>query len=136
MDVGDPSNFVRIQDLFNRKHDRITQHLHGYSYRDEEIRESIKDVFERCSYLCDPHGATGYRAAQDYRKKHPEMTGVFLETAHPAKFRETVEEVIKVPLELPQRLAKFESRVKKSLVINPDYQEFRTWLLDSSRSRQ
>ncbi len=131
MDVGDPSNFVRILDLFNHNYEWITEHLHGYSYSDREIREIIKEVYREKGYLCDPHGATGYRAAQTYRKEHPELTGIFLETAHPAKFRETVEEQIGEAVELPERLAAFTDRKKEAVFLQPDYQEFKQYLLQS-----
>jgi threonine synthase len=128
MDVGDPSNFVRILDLFNQKYEWITEHLKAYSYKDSEIRETIAEVRQRTGYLLDPHGATAYRAATSYRKEHPELTAIFLETAHPAKFRETVEEVTEESLELPERLAAFSEREKKSIVLQPDYSEFRQYL--------
>lgn len=130
MDVGDPSNFDRILDLFNHNYEWITEHMYGYSYTDKEIREIIARVYDESGYLCDPHGATGYQAAQSYRKEHPGLTGIFLETAHPAKFREIVEEVIGKPVELPERLAAFAGREKKALQIQPDYKEFRQYLLD------
>ncbi len=128
MDVGDPSNFDRILDLFNQNYEWITQHLVGYSYTDNEIREVIGQVFKKTGYLCDPHGATGYRAAQSYRKEHPELTGIFLETAHPAKFRESVEEVIGEAVEVPERLAAFADKEKQVVRIQPDYKEFRQYL--------
>ena len=131
MDVGDPSNFVRILDLFNHNYEWITEHLHGYSYSDRDIREIITEVYREKGYLCDPHGATGYRAAQTYRKEHPELTGIFLETAHPAKFRETVEEQIGEAVELPERLAAFADRKKEAVFLQPDYQEFKQYLLQS-----
>ncbi len=131
MDVGDPSNFERILDLFNHNYEWIIQHLHGYSYSDSEIREIIAEVYRETGYLCDPHGATGYRAAQSFRKEHPELTGIFLETAHPAKFRETVEEVIGERLELPDRLAAFTDRKKETVFLRPEYQDFRSYLQQS-----
>ena len=131
MDVGDPSNFVRILDLFNNNYEWIIKHLHGYSYSDREIREVIARVYREKGYLCDPHGATGYQAAQTYRKEHPEMTGIFLETAHPAKFKESVEEVIGNTVELPERLAAFADRKKEVLSLQPEYQDFKQYLLKS-----
>jgi threonine synthase len=129
MDVGDPSNFVRILDLFNHKHEWITSHLTGYSYTDPEILEIISEVYKDFGYLCDPHGATACRAAQEYRKEFPELTGIFLETAHPAKFREHVEQVTGETLELPERLAAFSTREKESIPIQPQYGEFRNYLI-------
>ena len=131
MDVGDPSNFVRILDLFDNNYEWITKHLHGYSYNDTEIREVIAKVDKENGYLCDPHGATGYQAAHTYRKEHPELTGIFLETAHPAKFKESVEEVTGNTVELPERLAAFAGRKKESVSLQSDYQEFKQYLLGS-----
>lgn len=128
MDVGDPSNFDRILDLFMHRHDWITRHLEGYSYSDTEIREIIGRVYGKTGYLCDPHGATGCQAALSYREKHPEQTGIFLETAHPAKFRESVEEVIGKEIELPAQLAAFVGRQKLSHPLGADYSEFKSYL--------
>lgn len=129
MDVGDPSNFVRMLDLFENKHALMAEHIHGYSYTDEEIKEIIKKVYHKTGYLCDPHGATGYEAASTYMKKHPDITGIFLETAHPAKFKETVEEVLESKIEVPERLAAFEKKKKKSILLTREYNEFRNYLL-------
>jgi len=128
MDVGDPSNFDRILELFDHKHARITRHLEGYSYSDTEIRKIIARVYRETGYLCDPHGATGYGAAKTYREKHPGTTGIFLETAHPAKFRETVEEVVGKKVELPERLAAFADREKQSLPLGSEYATFKEYL--------
>ena len=128
MDVGDPSNFVRILDLFDNKHDRLSQHMEGYSYSDTEIREILGRVYKQSGYLCDPHGATGYEAARSYREKNPALQGIFLETAHPAKFRESVEEVIGKKLDLPDRLAVFAGREKQSIPMGSAYEEFREYL--------
>ncbi len=129
MDVGDPSNFARILDLFDHNHEWITSHMHGYSYSDHEIRQIIARVYKKTGYLCDPHGATGYQAASTYLKDHPGYKGIFLETAHPAKFKETVEEVIGSPLEIPERLAAFASLKKQSTVLKGDYKEFKNYLI-------
>ena len=127
MDVGDPSNFDRILDLFNHNHDWITAHMVGYSYSDHDIREIIGRVYKNTGYLCDPHGATGYQAARTFLNDHPDHTGVFLETAHPAKFKESVEEVIGKPVEIPARLAAFANRKKVSTVIKPAYRDFKNF---------
>ncbi len=128
MDVGDPSNFERIQDLFNHNYDWITRHMEGFSYSDTEIREIIGRVYRLTGYLCDPHGATGYQAALSYKEQHPGLSGIFLETAHPAKFRESVEEVIGKELEIPERLAAFAGREKQSIPMGTDFQELKDYL--------
>ncbi len=130
MDVGDPSNFDRILDLFMHKYEWITEHLEGYSYNDTEIRNIIGRVYKDTGYLCDPHGAIGYQAARSYRDNHPELAGIFLETAHPAKFRESVEEVIGKAVDVPERLAAFANREKKSVMMNADFAEFREYLFN------
>jgi threonine synthase len=130
MDVGDPSNFDRILELFDHKHAWITRHLEGYSYSDSEIRKIIARVYQETGYLCDPHGATGYEAAKTYREKHPATSGIFLETAHPAKFRETVEEVIGKKVDLPERLAVFADREKQSLPMGNEFEGFKEYLMN------
>ncbi|MGW8317305.1 MAG: threonine synthase [Bacteroidales bacterium] len=128
MDVGDPSNFERILDLFDQNHEWITNHMHGYSYSDHEIREIILRVYREFCYICDPHGATGYQAARTFLQEHQEYTGVFLETAHPAKFRESVEEVIGKTIDMPERLAAFANRDKESVLMEPEYSVFKSYL--------
>jgi threonine synthase len=128
MDVGDPSNFDRILDLFNHKHEWISAHMQGYSYTDHQIKEIIGKVYSQTGYLCDPHGATGYQAARSYMDEHPGISGIFLETAHPAKFKESVEEVIEKPVDIPDRLAAFAESYKQSVPISTDYHSFKEYL--------
>lgn len=128
MDVGDPSNFVRILDLFKNKHEWICEHIKGYSYSDHQIRSIIAKVYKNYGYLCDPHGAIGYQAARSFLDANPAYTGIFLETAHPAKFVESVEDVIGTTVEIPERLAEFTGKEKKSILIKPDYNTFREYL--------
>ena len=134
MDVGDPSNFDRILDLFDHRHAWIASHMHGYSYSDPQIREIIGRVYRETGYLCDPHGATGYQAAKSYLEENPEYTGVFLETAHPAKFLESVEEVLGTQVEIPERLARFAGREKQSVLLESDYAAFRSYLVSRERN--
>jgi threonine synthase len=128
MDVGDPSNFARMLDLFEHNHKWMTTHIEGYSFSDYEIRNIIRKVHQESGYLCDPHGATGYQAARSFLDAHSGFTGIFLETAHPAKFREIVEEVIGEPVEVPERLEKYIMRNKQSVMINPAYADFKEYL--------
>jgi hypothetical protein len=97
------------------------------------IREIIGRVYKKTGYLCDPHGATAYQAARTFIDKNPEYTGIFLETAHPAKFRESVEEVIGIPIDIPERLAAFADRKKLSQFINPAFDDFKDYLKDQAR---
>lgn len=130
MDVGAPSNFERVLDIFGGSHERIKQHLVGYSYTDAEIRAIIKRVYEESGYILDPHGATGYEASKEYLADHPDHTAIFFETAHPAKFGETVNEVIGKEVEIPERLAAFAAREKVSVPISKNYPEFQEYLLN------
>ena len=128
MDVGAPSNFARILDLFNHSHEKISSVMKGFRYSDEQIRETIKNVFSQTGYLCDPHGACGYQALADFLK--PNQTGVFLETAHPAKFTETVAQVVGASnMEIPQRLAAFLKEDKQVKELGNDFQDLKKYLL-------
>ncbi|MDR0230922.1 MAG: threonine synthase [Dysgonamonadaceae bacterium] len=127
MDVGDPSNFVRILDLYNHNHDAISKDISGYRYLDEDIRSTLKKCYEETGYLLDPHGACGYQALVDELK--PDETGVFLETAHPAKFLETVESIIGEKVEIPQKLQAFMQGKKQSFELTKDFGGFKAFLL-------
>ena len=130
MDVGAPSNFARILDLYNHSHEIISEKIKGYRYSDDQIRNVIQEVYHKSGYLCDPHGACGYQSLKEYINEN--QIGVFLETAHPAKFTETVESVIgkgKVPL--PERLAAFMKGKKQTICLDTSYDEFRKYLLDA-----
>jgi threonine synthase len=128
MDVGDPSNFARILDLYDHSHEAIKAEMKGYRYSDAEIREVLKAVYDQYDYLSDPHGATGYKALeQDLADGE---VGVFLETAHPAKFTETVEKIIGVGnVPLPEKLAEFMKGEKLSIPLSKDFDDFRDFLL-------
>lgn len=129
MDVGTPSNFDRILDLYNHSHDKISSVIKGFRYSDEQIRETIKKVFEKTGYLCDPHGACGYMALEEFLEQN--QVGVFLETAHPAKFTETVEHVVgKGNVPLPQKLAEFMKGKKKVISVSSNFNQYRNYLTD------
>lgn len=128
MDVGDPSNFARILDLYGHSHEEISQMLKGYRYSDEEIRKVIDKVYKNTGYLLDPHGACGYESLEEYLSEG--QVGVFLETAHPAKFTETVEGVIgKGNVPLPDKLAEFMKGEKKIFRLGKDFEGFKGFLL-------
>ncbi len=130
MDVGTPSNFARILDLYDQSHAKISEIITGFRYSDEQIRETIRTVFNQNGYLCDPHGACGYQALSDFLK--PGQVGVFLETAHPAKFTETVAEIVgEQNVVLPERLADFMKNEKKTVSIENDFSAFKKYLLIS-----
>ncbi|WP_297090572.1 threonine synthase [uncultured Draconibacterium sp.] len=131
MDVGAPSNFARILDLYKKEHSVIAGKIKGYRYSDKEIRTIISQVYSESDYLCDPHGACGYQSLTDYLTENE--VGVFLETAHPAKFTETVENVIgKGKVILPEKLAAFMKGKKKSEQMSGNYDDFKTFLLAQS----
>ena len=128
MDVGNPSNFARILDLYNNSHSEIKKCLSGYTYTDDDIRQTIRNVFHKFGYILDPHGATGYQALADHIKNKENCRGFFIETAHPAKFAEIVEGVIgwKIPVPDSLRLAMEKKPVKTT--ISADYEELRDYL--------
>jgi threonine synthase len=128
MDVGNPSNFARILDLFGNSHERIAALISGYRYTDEEIAATMRDVYRAHRYLLDPHGACGYRALADCRLE-PAETGLFLETAHPAKFKETVDRILDIDLEIPAKLQEFMKGEKKNVALGKDFGGFKAFLM-------
>ena len=127
MDVGDPSNFARVLALYNSSHEAIKADISSTTYSDEQISETMKNVYEKTGYLLDPHGACGYRALQE--GLHSNENGVFLETAHPAKFLETVESIIDNKVEIPVKLQEFMKGQKQSINMNKDFKDFKDYLL-------
>lgn len=128
MDVGAPSNFARILELYNNSHRDICADMVGYRYSDDEIRETMKQVYEKENYMLDPHGAVGYRALK--ADLGTDEVGIFLETAHPAKFTETVEGVLgKGTVVLPEKLAAFMKGEKLSIGMSTDFTDFKDYLL-------
>ncbi|MFV0378626.1 MAG: threonine synthase [Mangrovibacterium sp.] len=132
MDVGDPSNFARILDLYGHSHEQITSVIKGFRYSDAQIREVLLTVYSEEGYLLDPHGACAYRALSEDLKE--DEVGVFLETAHPAKFTETVETIIgegRVPL--PEKLAEFMKGEKLSVSLSTAFDDFKAYLLAEAK---
>ena len=127
MDVGDPSNFVRILDLYGGSHEAISSEISGETYTDEQIRETVQKAYEETGYLLDPHGACGYRALAEGLK--PGETGVFLETAHPAKFLQTVESIIGTQVSIPEKLQAFMRGTKQSVPMSKDFTSFKAYLM-------
>ena len=127
MDVGDPSNFARIYDLYGKSHERITSLISGATYNDEQIRETMRACYEDTEYILDPHGACGYQALVDGLQS--DEFGVFCETAHPAKFKEKVDEILGIDVEIPERLANFMKGQKQSVPMTKDFADFKQYLL-------
>lgn len=128
MDVGDPSNFARIYDLYKGDHAKITSLISGATYSDDQIRETMKDCYAKTGYILDPHGACGYRALNEQFKDGE--VGVFCETAHPAKFKDTVDPIIGTSVEIPERLAEFMKGKKQSVAMTKDFADFKAFLLN------
>ncbi len=127
MDVGDPSNFARIYDLYGKSHEKITSLISGATYSDEQIRETMRACYEDTKYILDPHGACGYQALVDGLKA--DEVGVFCETAHPAKFKEKVDEILSIDVEIPERLANFMKGQKQSVAMTKDFTDFKQYLM-------
>jgi threonine synthase len=123
MDVGDPSNFARILDLYHKDHDAIAAQISGVSYTDPQIQQAIHTCYTTHHYLLDPHGACGYQALDDLLQ--PGECGIFLETAHPAKFKDVVEHVTGEPVVIPETLQRFMQGTKQVVDIEPDFAEFK-----------
>ena len=129
MDVGNPSNFARMLDIFDHSHKKMASEISAYSYSDDEIRSAIRLCRKETGYLLDPHGATGYMASRAYLKENPGSQITFLETAHPVKFRDTVEKETGEKIEIPERLKIFMNKEKVATRMSSDYFEFKDYLL-------
>ncbi len=127
MDVGDPSNFARVYDLYGKSHEAICSDISGATYSDSDIADTIRDVLERTGYLCDPHGACGFRALQEGLRDGE--YGVFLETAHPAKFKQTVDSITGRDTQIPAKLAAFMQGKKQSVEMSKDFDDFKRYLM-------
>ena len=127
MDVGDPSNFARIYDLYNKDHAAICADISGATYTDEQIADAIRECKASTGYQLDPHGACGYKALQEGLKDGE--VGVFLETAHPAKFKSTVDGIINGDIEIPAKLAAFMKGTKQSIAMTKNFADFKAYLL-------
>lgn len=129
MDVGNPSNFYRLLALYNGDEAQLKTKVKGFSYTDEQTKDSMKTVKNNSGYILDPHGAVAYLGLKDFLKGHPGYLGVFLETAHPGKFNQVVEEALDAPLELPDRLAAFLHGTKKVESLENNFGAFKEYLL-------
>ena len=127
MDVGDPSNFARVIDLYGGSHERIASLIGGAAYTDYSIRAALRECYDSHHYLCDPHGACGYQALKDLLQ--PGETGVFCETAHPAKFKEKVDATVGTDTAIPDRLAAFMRGTKQSVALGKDFGDLKEYLL-------
>ncbi|MBT30748.1 MAG: threonine synthase [Thalassobius sp.] len=125
MDVGNPSNFARMLDLFKNDHDKMAAFITGYTLDDEGIKSYLKAIHEKHNYIADPHGAIGYAALE--KLLQPNETGIFLETAHPAKFIDTTEEVLGQKIDIPERLELYLKKKKEAVELSADFQSFKDY---------
>lgn len=128
MDVGNPSNFIRIQALYNNNFEHLKTNLSSYSFTDAETKQALQELYTNHHYIADPHGAVGYLGAKAYVEQQPEAHVVFLETAHPTKFLSVVEDVIKQTVDLPPQIAAVMDKPKKAMTIS-SYKELKEFLL-------
>lgn len=127
MDVGDPSNFARVYDLYGASHQAITAYISGATYKDEQVRATMRQCYETTGYVLDPHGACGYQALKE--QLLPGEEGVFCETAHPAKFKEKVDSILGINIEIPERLAKMMKGKKEVVETSKYFEDFKEFLL-------
>lgn len=127
MDVGDPSNFARIYDLYGKSHQRISQLISGATYSDEQIADTMRQCYNETGYVLDPHGACGYRALKEGLREGE--VGVFCETAHPAKFKEKVDAILGTDIEIPARLRAFMDGEKQSVEMSKEFADFKQYLM-------
>ncbi len=130
MDVGNPSNFIRIRQLFNNDITKLREHLFSYAFTDEETKNAMRKIYNDHTYVADPHGAVAYLGLKKYQETHPDTYGIFLETAHPVKFLDVVEDTIRENIELPEKISKLMDKKKKTIKI-ADYLELKTYLFMS-----
>ena len=128
MDVGNPSNFARIYALYHESYDNIKQHISGATYTDNQIQNIMRQCYETTGYVLDPHGACGYKALKEQLQTNE--TGLFFETAHPAKFKEKVDEILSTNIAVPQRLQAFMKGKKKSVEMQNDFKTFKHFLMN------
>ena len=128
MDVGNPSNFVRVLELFQNNYQTISKKITGYTISDERTRQTIAEVYKQNNYTLDPHGAVAYDALQQYLQQYPGQKGIFLETAHPVKFPETVEAMTGKKIEVPVSAQGLFAKEKQSIPMNASFSELKEWL--------
>ena len=130
MDVGDPSNFVRILELVSHDFNQLSNRFSSYSYTDKETRDAMKEIHKNSGYVADPHGAVGYLGLKHFLQDHPEYYGVFLETAHPVKFLDVVEDTLGFQQPLPEQIAGIITKEKQAIQVT-SYEEVKAYLLGS-----
>lgn len=127
MDVGNPSNFIRIQELFKNDIKALKNTFSSYSFSDDETQEAMKIIYKKSNYIADPHGAVGYLGAKEYQKENPNDVCIFLETAHPVKFLEVVENSLNIKIAIPKQIKSVIDKEKKSIKIS-SYNDLKSFL--------
>lgn len=128
MDVGNPSNFIRIQSLFENDFDALKKQFSSYAYNDEQTRAALKDLYSNYNYVADPHGAVGFLGLNNYMNQNPDTYGVFMETAHPIKFRDTVEDTLGITLDIPEQIQHILDKTPEKTSVK-GYEAFKEYLL-------
>lgn len=131
MDVGNPSNFVRLLELFGKDHRQITSLVSGYRVTDAQTMKTLHDLYHQHGYIADPHGAVAYDALETYLYHHPDQRGIFLETAHPVKFPDTVEVATGLKVPIPEQVRELFGKQKKSILIRPEFAALKEVLMGS-----
>ena len=132
MDVGDPSNFIRIRKIYNNNFKKLRKHLSSYSFTDYETRDAILTIYKKDKYIADPHGAVGYLGLKKYTHQNQNCQGIFLETAHPVKFLEVIEPILKTTIDYPQQIKEVIGKKKKAAFIK-SYDELKETLLATKK---
>ena len=130
MDVGDPSNFIRIRQLFQNNFEALEKTFSSYAFDDTATKKALKEIYDINGYIADPHGAVGYLGLKKYQEKYPTTYGIFLETAHPVKFLDIVEQTLNEKLDIPPQIKKVMNKNKKSIKI-ATYSQLKEFLLSS-----
>lgn len=132
MDVGNPSNFARLKDLYQKEQchtcDMMSQDIKGYAFDDDKTKKAVKYIYDEFKYIMDPHGAVGYLALKEYQQAYPDTAGVILETAHPSKFIEEVENILDTKIPIPERLAKLADEPKSAISMRTNFNDFKEWI--------
>jgi len=130
MDVGNPSNFTRIETLYGYMADFLRSDLKSWKYSDDETRGAIRQVYKKYNYILDPHGAVGFCGSEQYHQSiDPDKTIITVETAHPAKFPDCVEKELNIKVQIPERLAAYCKKKKQAVKMSSEYEYFKSWLL-------
>ncbi|MCW3109534.1 MAG: threonine synthase, partial [Segetibacter sp.] len=132
MDVGNPSNFIRILELFKHEYPEVKNAVSSFSITDEETKTTLKNVLTKYKYLLDPHGAVAFAGLERYLEQHTSDKGIILETAHPVKFYDVVEPITGQKVETPESIHGILNKKKESVKMKPDYKEFKEFLLSST----